>query len=351
MPQNTAILRGDINPEEFSYFRSAFAGIGAVTYKKAPDYTLQTNNDQRIRTHVLGVDNNFLKTYILDLSINTGVYSSTLTSGRLFSENELAGMESAVIINDSVAFYLYGNDNPLGKSILLSAENGEIKSYVIIGTIKDSYDSASSYVSYLDGKKEEYDINIYTTEKNIVTTSNSYGYALLFVSDMSLSLLEERVADYLPSSSVSVYSYADIKDAVEENHSMFVREFVSLIVIIVVCEMISLSIFMIFAIKERVGEIGIRKAIGASDNEIAVQFVTEYAVLGGIGTVIGCLVGFFINLIMLMSGASYGFSFVNVTIVPVLLIALFSITIVTFLSLIPALIARHVKIINALRFV
>jgi putative ABC transport system permease protein len=54
---------------------------------------------------------------------------------------------------------------------------------------------------------------------------------------------------------------------------------------------------MVIAILERRGEIGLRRALGATRRHIAVQFVAEAALLAGTGGVGGALLGGFASAI------------------------------------------------------
>jgi putative ABC transport system permease protein len=55
---------------------------------------------------------------------------------------------------------------------------------------------------------------------------------------------------------------------------------------------------MLVSVTERMQEIGIRKAVGATNRQILVQFVTEAAVLSLVGGIIGVIVSFLIDIIL-----------------------------------------------------
>jgi len=57
---------------------------------------------------------------------------------------------------------------------------------------------------------------------------------------------------------------------------------------------------MLVSVSERVREIGIRKAVGASPRDIALQFISEAVLLSGTGGLIGTLSG---ALVALLAGA------------------------------------------------
>ena len=55
--------------------------------------------------------------------------------------------------------------------------------------------------------------------------------------------------------------------------------------------MIGVSNIMMITVKERTREIGIRRALGAKQQDITMQFLTETIVLAGSGGLIGVVLG------------------------------------------------------------
>jgi putative ABC transport system permease protein len=103
---------------------------------------------------------------------------------------------------------------------------------------------------------------------------------------------------------------------------------------------------MLVSVTERTREIGIRKALGATCNNILLQFLIESAVIGIIGGFLGVLLGV---------GASYAISALagwkTVISVPVIFIAvIFSVGIGVFFGIYPARKAALLDPIDALRY-
>lgn len=102
---------------------------------------------------------------------------------------------------------------------------------------------------------------------------------------------------------------------------------------------------MLVSVTERTSEIGLKKAIGAKRRRILSQFLTEAAVLTGMGGVIGVVVGVAFALLMSkVTGAPSAIS------VPSILIAVvFSTVIGVVFGMIPAVKASNLNPIEALR--
>lgn len=356
MPQEAAFLSGNIYAEELFRFGEIYNDIDVFQYKTESGATV--NFKESMLVNRIGVGNADLSGLLLDLSSGQGVYKSKLTCGRAFSDDEVSGMENAVAINDSAAVLLFGKVNPLGKIVQIRTSQNAVIDYKIIATVKDSYHSLSTYYDFLAHKTTVYHINFYIPSRAMPSPANVCQNAVLYAPGRNLSgfansaaLSAGSVQSPFRRSSFSVTSYADVERSLKDSMSFF-DKYMSLIYVIILCEVLTLAIFMIFSIKERVSEIGIRKAMGASNWDIMTQFIAEYQILGFIGTFVGILTGLFIHQMIRMTAyASSGFIVAMQFFPALLVVALFSMTIVLLLSLIPALIARRVKIIDSLRFV
>ena len=102
---------------------------------------------------------------------------------------------------------------------------------------------------------------------------------------------------------------------------------------------------MLVSVTERTHEIGLKKAIGAKRRRILLQFLTEAAVLTGIGGLLGVLGG--IGLSELISGIMQTPSAISVP--AILAAAIFSILIGLIFGLVPAIKASKLNPIDALR--
>lgn len=103
---------------------------------------------------------------------------------------------------------------------------------------------------------------------------------------------------------------------------------------------------MLVSVTERTREIGIRKAVGASRNEILWQFITEAVILSGVGAAMGVILG-------LLSGNLLGMAISWPTSVPVLSSIAgfcFASLIGLFFGIYPAIKASRLNPIEALRY-
>jgi putative ABC transport system permease protein len=102
---------------------------------------------------------------------------------------------------------------------------------------------------------------------------------------------------------------------------------------------------MLIAVSERLFEIGIRKAVGASDGEILLQFLVEASTLSGVGAVVGTLLA--VGVVQLLSSKfPWGLA---ISMGGLSLAAFFAIGIGLGFGLYPAWLASRMDPVEALR--
>lgn len=107
---------------------------------------------------------------------------------------------------------------------------------------------------------------------------------------------------------------------------------------------------MYVSVSERVFEIGLRKAVGATGHDILSQFLFEAILLTSIGGVVGIIIGAILSLIIYLVAISYNFNWVySIPISSILLSVGFSAFIGVLFGIYPARKAARLNPIEALR--
>jgi putative ABC transport system permease protein len=102
---------------------------------------------------------------------------------------------------------------------------------------------------------------------------------------------------------------------------------------------------MLISVRERVHEIGLRRAIGATRGDIRNQFLLESAMLAALGGLIGVLVG----VVTTLAASAYGAWDAIVSWESAVVALIFSVTLGILFGLYPAIRAASMEPIEALR--
>ena len=103
---------------------------------------------------------------------------------------------------------------------------------------------------------------------------------------------------------------------------------------------------MLVSVTERTREIGIRKAIGAKNRDILVQFLVESIVLSVTGGIFGILFAVSVSAILSRFTALE----TSITVFPIIIALSFSTVIGLFFGIFPAMRAARLNPIDALRY-
>ena len=227
-----------------------------------------------------------------------------MDKGRFLSASDNARYENFAVLASDTARILFPYENPLGKSVKLGSDY-----YTIVGVTKEraSQGNTGSSLSAQDFNKDVY-IPLNTCklrfgERLVDSRPGSFS-----IEETQLSQITLQVHDI---SQVRA-SAPIIKDAIEPKHPKkdvtFVIPYDLLMqaqatarqfsIILGTIASISLLVggigimnIMLATVTERTREIGIRRALGAKQRDITMQFLIETIVLSGVGGVLGVCIG------------------------------------------------------------
>lgn len=340
----------DINKNIF------FPTIGSFAYIYNND-KLQLN----VIPMIVGTGNNFLNYPIYSIQGYTTIFESKIVEGRDISKEDLLNKNRVVVISEQAEHIIFGKESAIGKNLELSLNDSiDTENFQIIGVYKNSMDEQtnSDLISYVT-KKKMASTNIlincyipYTIYKDYSALENVNIKAVVFDTGTNLKKKEKILGYYSTNDLVEVdYKEKKISQIDYINKDTLLVTHILMIVMMVIA---GLNLFnsIMFSIRERVSEIGIRKAVGATNAEILKQFMIE----GIVTTLIG---GFFSAVIVtiLVTGIQIWFNRFTVMNVKIIytfrmLIEMMCYEIIMGLifSIIPAIIAAKTKVIDAIRF-
>ena len=260
------------------------AGAATVKYKSY-------KSDPNIS--VWGTDENYLFTSGYELS-----------QGRNFSLDEINFGRNVIIIGKEVKNKVFPNTTAVGKTIT----GGNLK-FKVIGVLKEKGSTMGfggdktvlipiTYArQFFSRSSQSYTISVMCN--NVEELDPAIGAAIAkFRSVRKLKPIQEDNFTIVKSDNLANMLIENIR---------YVTLAATLIgIITLIGAAIGLMNIMLVSVTERTREIGVRKALGAKKNTIAVQFFMETLIIGQFGGVLGIILGILIGMAV---SAGVGFDF------------------------------------------
>ncbi len=229
---------------------------------------------------------------------------TTLLAGRRINASDIKGNKKVIMVSDKLAESLFNgsNESALAQKIVVYS-NGKYEDFYIIGVYKYEENTFSSDSSS----------NITTTAyiplsvaKELVHSDKGYSqFTVVTSKDIEdVSLFAEEIEQYFQPYYTGNQDYgistSTMQSMTESMYSMIstVSVAVSFIAgISLLVGGIGVMNIMMVSITERTREIGTRKALGAKNSSIRLQFITESVILCLLGGILGIITGFILGAI------------------------------------------------------
>jgi macrolide transport system ATP-binding/permease protein len=264
--------------------------------------------------------------------------------GRMFTNGENQSRAKVAIIGTTVAAELFGEKDPVGKSIKINRINFQIIGVFppLGGTPFQDRDNAvmiplNTAMYRLLGKTSYDSIDIEINQTNQVSDAKDQISQLII---QQHNLTEEQ------KNAFRIMNMAELQDTVKKtaNSLTFLLSFIASLSLLV--GGIGIMNIMLVSVTERTREIGIRKAIGARKRDVMLQFVTEAIIMTFSGGLMGIVLGSLIAVIL----SKLANWVIVITPTSVLLSTTFAISIGLIFGIWPAKKAADLNTIEALRY-
>jgi len=229
-----------------------------------------------------------------------------LIAGRWFTQSENDAKASVCVIGDSVKEAYFPYSSPLGETIEIGGAE-----YRIIGLLQ----KREQLFGGGGGNNDQSNV-IYLPISNALKIKPTADdlFILAIAREGQLERAKDDVQDLLrirrqvPYGEKNNFAMETAASLVDQFSAITGGVFLAMIVISSVGLMIGgigVMNIMLVSVTERTREIGIRKALGARQSDILLQFLIEAATLTGFGGVIGLFIGWLLSLIVRMIMPSY----------------------------------------------
>ncbi|MEA5503931.1 ABC transporter permease [Halotia wernerae UHCC 0503] len=217
------------------------------------------------------------------------VRNMAVAQGRFFNSSEQQQNVQVVTLGSELARKLFGSEDPLGKEIKISNT-----SFLVIGIMKakgagagQNFDDAAyvpitTMADQLTGRRSPYGIPIDSMQVS-AKDKQSIRAAAFQITNILTQLRGKQ--------DISVSSDKSFNDLINQVTQALSLTLAAIASISLVVGGIGIMNIMLVSVTERTQEIGLRKAVGATQSAILTQFLIEAIILSIAGGLIGVGVG------------------------------------------------------------
>jgi putative ABC transport system permease protein len=297
-------------------------------------------NGQSTTTTIYGVTSDYFS-----------MRAETLSEGAIFSDQEVNIHARVAVIGPDLATTLFGQTTGLTGQVLRI--NGQ--TFTIIGVLQSKGGSA------LGSSDNQAIIPITTARDRVVQRAGNYVDTIYIqatsaatVTDASTeisNIMRMRHHVAVGAEDFSIFNQQDLANTASSIIGVLTVFLGGIAAISLLVGGIGIMNIMLVSVTERTREIGLRKAVGARNRDIMVQFLVESLFLSLLGGVMGILLGWLIALAIGRIASASGTSLIPaVSLNAILLATLFSAAVGLFFGIYPARRAAGLEPVEALRY-
>ena len=200
--------------------------------------------------------------------------------GRFLREPDIDNRSFVAVIGTEAATEMFGTENVVGENFSLNGYT-----FTVVGVLKEMG-------STIAGSGDNLILIPFTLAERLFSQRGISNFYVSAASSQEVSKAQEAVTGYLKtvfstSSQYSVYNQTEMLSTLNETTATLTLMLGGIAAISLLVGGIGIMNIMLVSVSERLHEIGIRKAIGASRGHILTQFLIEALVVSLMGGLLG----------------------------------------------------------------
>jgi putative ABC transport system permease protein len=262
--------------EDLRAVQTEVPGVSAASPVASLNDRISTGNTRERDIAILGVYPEYVR-----------VRNLVVLSGRFFDEEDSQAHNKVGVITEKMALDLYGSRQAaVGKVIKLTG-----LPFTIIGTFKERVDTFGQSEVVGDTMLIPFSVSRYFTD---TPTVKLMYFSMEDPSMVSSATIQIKRVLQSRHRTESVYTVENLTDLISTADRVatglsWVLLLISMVVLLV--SGIGIMNIMLATVTSRIREIGIRKAVGATNREIRFQFLAEAILISLIGGFAGIVIG------------------------------------------------------------
>ena len=221
--------------------------------------------------------------------------------GQFFTEEDNKASLRYAVLGQTVVNNLFGGRNPIGETIRI----GRIP-FSVIGVMESKGADLNGvdqddqiFIPIKTALRRVFNLNYINTINIQATSIDKMDNAIMQITDVLRE--QHRLNRKNKPDDFTIQNQIELLKTRKETTNTFTALIVSTAGVSLLVGGIGILAIMLIAIKERINEIGLRIAVGASRKDILLQFVIESSILSIGGGIIGIVIGILTTIIIILA--------------------------------------------------
>ncbi|MDD4178739.1 MAG: ABC transporter permease [Candidatus Margulisbacteria bacterium] len=272
------------------------------------------------------------------------VRNSIPDRGRFFTEEEVTSRAKVAVIGKTVATELFGDSDPIGQSVRVNRI-----SFTVIGVLPEKGSSG------FQNSDDRIVVPITTAMYRLLGEDYIRSFDVQVDDPDAIAAVQAAIIPVIGKlhrmtdaqlENVEVRNMAEMQKALTDVVNTFTTLLGAIAAVSLLVGGIGIMNIMLVLVMERTHEIGLRKALGAENRDIMIQFLVESVLICVLGGVLGILIG---SLIAWIAASVFGWNAL-VSFSSIMLAFAFSVLVGMIFGIWPAWRAAKLLPIEALRY-